>query len=91
MIDEAFAKVDDVYATYVLNLFESFGLQTMIVAPLDPKSLIVVHYMDYYVMTVKSTGEDGKDRSRILTMTKELIQQKMRQAKKAEADKAASK
>lgn len=81
VIDEAFAKVDDVYATYVLNLFERFGMQTMIVAPLDPKSLIVVPYMNYYVMTVKSSGSDEKDRSRILTMTKELIEEKMRLAK----------
>lgn len=83
VIDEAFAKVDDVYATYVLELFERFGLQTMIVAPLDPKSLIVVPYMDYYVMTVKSICDDGKDRSRILTMTKELIEEKMLLAKRA--------
>ncbi|WP_309398001.1 ATP-binding protein [Cerasicoccus maritimus] len=82
VIDEAFAKVDDIYAQYVLELFESFGFQTMVVAPLDPKSLIVVPYMDYYIMTVKSTGEDKKDRSRILTMTKELIEEKVRLAEK---------
>lgn len=90
VIDEAFAKVDDVYATYVLNLFERFGMQTMIVAPLDPKSLIVVPYMNYYVMTVKSSGSDDKDRSRILTMTKEIIEEKMRSAKSEQQIKAAS-
>lgn len=88
VIDEAFAKVDDVYAKYVLNLFERFGLQTIIVAPLDPKSLIVVPYMDYYVMTAKNTCEDEKDRSRILTMTKELIEEKMKLTKDTEASPA---
>ena len=80
VIDEAFAKVDDIYADYVLNLFKRFGLQILIIAPLDPKSLIVVPYMDYYIMTVKSQSEDEKDRSQILTMTKKVLKEKLRSA-----------
>ncbi|MEZ6048605.1 MAG: SbcC/MukB-like Walker B domain-containing protein [Planctomycetaceae bacterium] len=38
VIDEMFSKVDDQNAEYALRLFQQFGLQLLIVAPLDAKA-----------------------------------------------------
>lgn len=80
VVDEAFAKVDDRYATYALNLFQKFGLQLIVIAPFDPKARVVEPFADYYVMTAKRTEEDGKDRSQIFSLTKEEFRERMRQS-----------
>src|SRR4051812_20684708 len=38
VVDEMFSKVDDRYSEYALELFKKFGLQLLIVAPLDAKA-----------------------------------------------------
>lgn len=53
VVDEMFSKVDDHNAQYALKLFKQFGLQLLIVAPLDAKARITEPYVDRYVHTVK--------------------------------------
>lgn len=54
MVDEMFSKVDDRYADYALQLFEKFGLQLLIVAPLDAKARVTEPYVGCYLHTVKN-------------------------------------
>lgn len=53
IVDEMFSKVDDRYAEYALQLFEKFGLQLLIVAPLDAKARVTEPYVGCYLHTVK--------------------------------------
>ncbi|MEO8268918.1 MAG: SbcC/MukB-like Walker B domain-containing protein [Aureliella sp.] len=53
VVDEMFSKVDDRYAEYALQLFEKFGLQLLIVAPLDAKARVTEPYVGCYLHTVK--------------------------------------
>lgn len=53
VVDEMFSKVDDSYAEYALQLFEKFGLQLLIVAPLDAKAKVTEPYVGCYLHTVK--------------------------------------
>jgi uncharacterized protein YPO0396 len=48
-----FSKVDDHNATYALQLFKQFGLQLLIVAPLDAKARITEPFVDRYLHAVK--------------------------------------
>ena len=64
MVDEMFSKVDDAYAEYAMRLFESFGLQLLIVAPFDAKAKITEPFVEYYLHVVKQ-----EDRSQVFTMT----------------------
>ena len=64
MVDEMFSKVDDHYAEYAMRLFESFGLQLLIVAPFDAKAKITEPFVEYYLHVVKQD-----DRSQVFTMT----------------------
>ncbi len=64
MVDEMFSKVDDAYAEYALRLFESFGLQLLIVAPFDAKAKITEPFVEYYLHVVKQD-----DLSQVYTMT----------------------
>ncbi len=54
VVDEMFSKVDDHYAEYALQLFEKFGLQLLIVAPLDAKARVTEPYVGCYLHTVKN-------------------------------------
>lgn len=54
VVDEMFSKVDDRYADYALQLFEKFGLQLLIVAPLDAKARVTEPYVGCYLHTVKN-------------------------------------
>ncbi len=54
VVDEMFSKVDDRYAEYALQLFEKFGLQLLIVAPLDAKARVTEPYVGCYLHTVKN-------------------------------------
>lgn len=49
VVDEMFSKVDDQHAEYALKLFEQFGLQLLIVAPLDAKARVTQPYVGSYL------------------------------------------
>lgn len=72
VVDEMFSKVDDRYAEYALKLFQQFGLQLLIVAPLDAKARVTEPYVDSYLHVVKN--EETKQ-SRIYSMTAREYQQ----------------
>jgi uncharacterized protein YPO0396 len=66
VIDEMFSKIDDQYSEYALELFQRFGLQLLIVAPLDAKALVTEPYVGCYLHVVK----DGRsNRSEVFGMT----------------------
>ncbi len=65
-VDEMFSKVDDAYAEYALRLFDQFGLQLLIVAPLDAKARITEPFVDCYLHVVKDADSS---RSQIFSMT----------------------
>lgn len=66
VVDEMFSKVDDRYAEYALRLFEQFGLQLLIVAPLDAKARVTEPFVDCYLHVVK---DERTSRSQIYSMT----------------------
>jgi uncharacterized protein YPO0396 len=66
VVDEMFSKVDDQYATYALELFRKFGLQLLIVAPLDAKALVTEPYVGCYLHVVKDAVTN---RSEVFSMT----------------------
>ena len=68
VVDEMFSKVDDRYAEYALQLFEKFGLQLLIVAPLDAKARVTEPYVGCYLHTVK---DEDRRTSEIISMTAE--------------------
>ncbi len=53
VVDEMFSKVDDRHAEYAMQLFEKFGLQLLIVAPLDAKARITESYVSTFLHAVK--------------------------------------
>lgn len=53
VVDEMFSKVDDRYSEYALELFRKFGLQLLIVAPLDAKARVTEPYVACYLHVVK--------------------------------------
>jgi uncharacterized protein YPO0396 len=53
VVDEMFSKVDDQYAEFALELFQNFGLQLLIVAPLDAKARVTEPYVGSYLHVVK--------------------------------------
>jgi uncharacterized protein YPO0396 len=64
IVDEMFSKVDDQHAEYALELFRQFGLQLLIVAPLDAKARVTQPYVGRYLHVVKKDN-----RSAIYEMT----------------------
>ena len=64
VVDEMFSKVGDQYAEYALDLFRQFGLQLLIVAPLDAKARVTQPYVGCYLHVVKKNN-----RSAIYEMT----------------------
>jgi len=48
-----FSKVDDQYSGVRAGLFTKFGLQLLIVAPLDAKALVTEPYVGCYLHVVK--------------------------------------
>ena len=68
MVDEMFSRTDDPYARYALDLFKQFGLQLLIVAPLDPKARVTEPYVGLYAHCVKNTETH---RSELLSITAE--------------------
>lgn len=55
VVDEMFSKVDDQNATFALELFRQFGLQLLIVAPLDAKARITEPFVDRFLHVVKNS------------------------------------
>ena len=58
VIDEMFSKVDDQYSEYALELFRKFGLQLLIVAPLDAKALVTEPHVGCYLHVVKDCADE---------------------------------
>lgn len=69
VVDEMFSKVDDQHAEYALDLFRQFGLQLLIVAPLDAKARVTQPYVGCYLHVVKKN-----DRSSIYEMTADELE-----------------
>lgn len=65
VVDEMFSKIDDQYSEYALELFRKFGLQLLIVAPLDAKARVTERYVGCYLLVAK----DDTNRSRVHSMT----------------------
>ena len=64
VVDEMFSRVDDQHAEYALELFRQFGLQLLIVAPLDAKARVTQPYVGCYLHVNKRDN-----RSEIFEMT----------------------
>lgn len=65
IVDEMFSRIDDQYSQYALDLFQQFGLQLLIVAPLDAKARITQPYVGCYLLSTK----DEQNYSHIHQMT----------------------
>ncbi|MCA9131746.1 MAG: hypothetical protein KDA45_01260 [Planctomycetales bacterium] len=72
VVDEMFSKVDDRYAEYALQLFEKFGLQLLIVAPLDAKARVTEPYVGCYLHTVKNEATGS---SHVFSLTADEYEQ----------------
>lgn len=70
VVDEMFSKVDDQHAEYALKLFGQFGLQLLIVAPLDAKARVTQPYVGCYLHATKKDN-----RSTIFEMTAEEFEE----------------
>ncbi|HBE70135.1 MAG TPA: hypothetical protein DDW52_18460 [Planctomycetaceae bacterium] len=70
MVDEMFSRSDDGHAEYALDLFDRFGLQLLIVAPLDAKARVTEPYVGTYVHVVKNKATH---RSELLEISAEQI------------------
>jgi uncharacterized protein YPO0396 len=66
MVDEMFSRSDDAHAEYALDLFARFGLQLLIVAPLDAKARVTEPYVGTYLHVVKNKQTN---RSELLSIT----------------------
>ena len=60
MVDEMFSKVDDQHARYALDLFAKFGLQLLIVAPLDGKARVTEPYVGSYLLVNKNANSHSE-------------------------------
>lgn len=66
VVDEMFSRVDDSNSAYALELFRRFGLQLLIVAPLDAKARVTEDYVGCYLHVSK---DEKTNRSQVLQMT----------------------
>lgn len=66
IVDEMFSKIDDQYSEYALELFKRFGLQLLIVAPLDAKARVTEPHVGCYLHVIKDAHTNC---SEILSMT----------------------
>lgn len=76
MVDEMFSRSDDARARYALNLFERFGLQLAIVAPLDAKARITEQHVGMYGHIVK---DPKTNRSELISLTAEQYREIQRE------------
>ena len=70
MVDEMFSRSDDAHAEYALDLFARFGLQLLIVAPLDAKARVVEPYVGTYLHVVKNKQTN---KSELIAITAEEL------------------
>ncbi|MEQ1829343.1 MAG: ATP-binding protein [Pirellula sp.] len=70
MVDEMFSRSDDAHAEYALDLFARFGLQLLIVAPLDAKARVTEPYVGTYLHVVKNKQTN---RSELISITAEAF------------------
>jgi uncharacterized protein YPO0396 len=70
MVDEMFSRSDDAHAEFALDLFQRFGLQLLIVAPLDSKIRVTEPYVGVYVHVVK---DKTTHRSELITVTSDPV------------------
>ena len=66
VVDEMLSKIDDQNAKYALKLFAQFGLQLLIVAPLDAKARVTEPFVDHYLHVVKN---ETTNHSQLYSMT----------------------
>ena len=59
VIDEAFARTDESNSERALKLFQSLGLQLLVVSPFDAKSRIVEDYVDTFHLTLNPEGNSS--------------------------------
>lgn len=72
MVDEMFSRSDDQHAEYALDLFDRFGLQLLIVAPLDAKARVTEPYVGTYLHVVKNKQTN---RSELLAISAEQVRE----------------
>ena len=72
VVDEMFSKVDDQNARYALRLFKQFGLQLLIVSPLNANARVTEPYVDRYLHTVKNSDTHH---SQLYSMTAQEYEQ----------------
>lgn len=75
MVDEMFSRSDDAHAEYALDLFARFGLQLLIVAPLDAKARVVEPYVGTYLHVVKNKQTN---KSELIAITAEELRDSIR-------------
>ena len=80
MVDEMFSRSDDQHAEYALELFERFGLQLLIVAPLDAKARVTEPYVGTYLHVVK---DRKTNRSQLLSITAEQLNEDLEETNRA--------
>lgn len=74
MVDEMFSRSDDAHARAALELFDRFGLQLLIVAPLDAKVRVAQPYVGAYLHVVK----DAKtNKSELISVTAQQLDEAM--------------
>lgn len=66
VVDEMFSRIDDGNSAYALELFRKFGLQLLIVAPLDAKARVTEDFVGCYLHVSK---DERTNRSQVLQMT----------------------
>jgi uncharacterized protein YPO0396 len=54
VIDEAFSKLDDDNARYAMKLFEQFGLQLLVVTPMQQLAYVIESYVQAYHVVVNN-------------------------------------
>ncbi len=80
MVDEMFSRSDDTRAKYALDLFERFGLQLMIVAPLDAKARVTEQHVGLYGHIVKDPDTNRSELISVTAQQYQLIEQEEREA-----------
>jgi uncharacterized protein YPO0396 len=66
VVDEMFSRIDDRNSKYALDLFAQFGLQLLIVAPLDAKARATEPYVRCYLHVSK---DSSTNKSEVFHMT----------------------
>ncbi|MEK6258717.1 MAG: SbcC/MukB-like Walker B domain-containing protein [Planctomycetota bacterium] len=85
VVDEMFSRIDDRYSQYALQLFQRFGLQLLIVAPLDAKARVTEPYVDCYLLVSK---DSQTHQSEVVPMTVREFQEAFTPSVPASADPA---